>query len=206
MRTSLDGLFDAAIDKVGAPEDIEDVLFHVGPRDESQGVGYVPDLVSREPYPTEELLFRVNGGGRVVEAVLIAVREHAPFDPGDGRIAQDLSDPLPVGEGFAQTLRFDEQARLSQDRQRVVNRTILRGRLVLPVNLIRIADIPPQGLENGVDQRRLRVLFPQGAILILADLAHRVFDRFSQSIGFVIAHESLLRRTLFVSRVRVSWK
>jgi hypothetical protein len=45
---------------VGAPEDIEDVLLHVGPRDESQGVGDIPDL---------EVSARVTDGSRVAARI-----------------------------------------------------------------------------------------------------------------------------------------
>ena len=198
----MDGLLDAAIDEMGAPEDVEDVLLHVPPCDQGEGLRDIGYRIGGETHPAEELLFGVNRGRRVVKAIFISIREHAPFNTRHGGIAQDLGDPFPVGKRFPQSLRFDEEARLSQYGQCVINRTIPGGRLELPVNLIGIADIPSQRFENRVDERRLRVLFAQIPILEFADFRHRLLDRFSQPVGFLLAHASLFRRALLLSAVK----
>jgi hypothetical protein len=87
-------LLDAPINVVSVPQRFQLVLRHVAAGDEFHHPRRVFGRAFRQLQLKEQLLFGVEGDGRVVEAVLVAVGEDAPLDAGDGRVTEYLADPL----------------------------------------------------------------------------------------------------------------
>jgi hypothetical protein len=54
--------------------------------------GSLPEM----PHLAEELLVNIDLSMRVIDAILVSIREHAPLDADHGRVADVLRDPLSI--------------------------------------------------------------------------------------------------------------
>ena len=61
------------------------------------------------------------------------------------------------GEGFG----LDEEARLAEDEERVVDRVVTGLGAVLAAHVLEFVDVPAEGSEQGVDEDRLGLLLAQ---------------------------------------------
>ena len=151
----LEGVLDSTINVVSIPKHVEQILFHVAPRDQSQGLDSLGFVVFGELDAPEELLFGIQGGVGIVEPILISIAQNAPFNPGDGCVGQNLRDPFPIRECLAEPFRFDEEPGLAKNGQTVIDGTIDGLCLELTEDLIRVAHVPTQGFEHWFNQRSL---------------------------------------------------
>src|SRR5674476_699949 len=66
-------------------------------------------------------------------------------------------------------LGLDEQARLAEEEQGVVDRIVRGSTPVFELDVLEVLDVPAQGAEDGHDERRLRVLLADALALVLRD-------------------------------------
>lgn len=171
---------DLPIHEVRLPQDLEPVLLHPLARQEVERV-LGGRLLVGDPHAAEELLVRVHGGARVVEAVLVAVGERDPLDAGDGCVAHDLVDPPAVVEVLAEAFGLDEEAGRPQEEERVVDGLVAGLHLVLALDLVEVLDVPAEGAEHGLDERRLGVLLAElPAPAVARDPLAHLGERFPQ--------------------------
>lgn len=129
-----EGILDLAIHEVRLPEDVDQVVRHLGLGQQPQGLVRVCVRIG-DPDDSEELLFDRNGGMAVVDAPFVAIGQGHPLDAGDSGLGEHLAGPLVIVEVYAESLGFDEEARLPQQEQGVVDRVVAREALVLELDV-----------------------------------------------------------------------
>jgi len=66
-------------------------------------------------------------------------------------------------------LGLDEQARLAEEEQGVVDRIVRGSTPVFELDVLEVLDVPAQGAEDGHDERGFRVLLADALALVLRD-------------------------------------
>jgi hypothetical protein len=133
------------------------VLTHLILRQQGQGRTGIGEVCG-DAGAAEELFVYGHRGVGIVDSVLVAVRKDDPPHASDGRIADHLTGPPPVGKVLAESLGLDEQCRISEQEECVVDRPVLWSTSILTVNLIKVLDVPPKSTQDGFDEGSLGVL------------------------------------------------
>ena len=117
------GFANLAVDELGLPVLVDQVVLELTLGKEAQRLSGLRRSVGDLNDP-KEFLLDWHGRMAVVQAVLVAVAEGHPFDAGGHRVSQDLVRPLVVPQMGTKGLGLDEQARLAEEEQGVVDRVV----------------------------------------------------------------------------------
>jgi hypothetical protein len=163
-----EAITDLAIDEIGLPERIDEMIGHLCLGEESERADGIAIGIT-DPDHSEQLLLDRDRGMAVVDPPFIPVGQGDPFDPGDGGIGEDLGRPLAVIEMRTERFRLYEQARRPEEEEGVVDRVVGWSAAILELDVLEVLDVPAERPKDRHDECGFGVLLADPLALVLGD-------------------------------------